>query len=260
MGCQDVGCGLEGSFKYSGVLHVVAGSLLYYTMLYQGILPLACSAVISFWGRQAKSCGLEGSFEHPGVHYQHNTHTSACSTCCGGSILLTIRLGIEELVAIPSSGRNAAFFGMICHIFSSLHPKWLALQACRAATSSASVGNRKSDSVMSVWALVKLYLSSSIAEMDPGSCVHASSWTIDSSVDPENFHPDNLQQCVSPTHHLNHSFPVSSLGNSIPYWGLLLAQYLRAPASAVRPKLEGSVCHKREVSSLSYTSWGCNTA
>ena len=93
----------------------------------------------------------------------------------------------------------------------------------------------------------------------PGSCVHASSWTIDSSVDPENFHPDNLQQCVSPTHHLNHSFPVSSLGNSIPYWGLLSAQYLRAPASAVRPKLEGSVCHKREVSSLSYTSWGCNT-
>ena len=47
----------------------------------------------------------------------------------------------------------------ICHIFSSLHPKWLALQACRAATSSASVGNRKSDIVMSFWAKVKLYLS-----------------------------------------------------------------------------------------------------
>ena len=84
------------------------------------------------------------------------------------------------------------------------------------------------------------------AEMAPGSCVNASSWTIDSSVDPENFHPDN--------HHLNHSFPVSSLGNSILCWGLLSAQYLRAPASAVRPKLEGSVCHKREVGSLSYTS------
>ena len=38
-------------------------------------MPLACSAIISFWGRQAKSCGLEGSFEHPGVHYQHDTHT-----------------------------------------------------------------------------------------------------------------------------------------------------------------------------------------
>ena len=83
--------------------------------------------------------------------------------------------------------------------------------------------------------------------MAPGSCVHASSWTIDSSVDPENFHPDDLssgQQCVSPPHHLNRSFPVSSLGNSIPCWGLLSAQYLRAPASVVRPKLEGSVCHK----------------
>ena len=71
-----------------------------------------------------------------------------------------------------------------------------------------------------------------------------------------------LQQCVSPPHHLNHSFPVSSLGNSIPCWGLLSAllqfietimglylgsfsidestllsaQYLRASASAVRPK------------------------
>ena len=54
---------------------------MYYTMLCQGILPLACSAIISFWGRQAKSCGLEGSFEHPGVYYQHHTHTSACSTC-----------------------------------------------------------------------------------------------------------------------------------------------------------------------------------
>ena len=64
-----------------------------------------------FFGRQAKSCGLEGSFEHPGVHFQHDTHTSACSTCCGDSFLLTIRLGIEELVAIPSSGRNTAFFG-----------------------------------------------------------------------------------------------------------------------------------------------------
>ena len=71
----------------------------------------------------------------------------------------------------------------------------------------------------------------SIAEMAPGSCVHASSWAINSSVDPENFHPDDLQQCVSPPHHLNHSFPVSSLGNSIPCWGLLSAQYLRALAS-----------------------------
>ena len=68
--------------------------------------------------------------------------------------------------------------------------------------------------------------------MAPGSCVHASSWTIDSSVDPENFHPDDLQQCVSPPHHSNHSFPVSSLGNSIPCWGPLSAQYLRDPASA----------------------------
>ena len=108
-GCQDGGCGLEGSFKHSGVLHV--GSSLYYTMLCQGILPLACSAIVSFCGRQAKSCGLEGCFEHPGVHYQHDTHTSACSTCCGGSFLLSIRLGIEELVAIPSFGRNTAFFG-----------------------------------------------------------------------------------------------------------------------------------------------------
>ena len=74
--------------------------------------------------------------------------------------------------------------------------------------------------------------------MAPGSCVHAISWTIDSSVDPENFHPDDLQQCVSPPHHSNHSFPVSSLGNSIPCWGPLSAQYLRDPASAVRPKLE----------------------
>ena len=90
--------------------------------------------------------------------------------------------------------------------------------------------------------------------MAPGSCVHASSWTIDSSVDPDNFHPDILQQCVSQPHHLNHSFPVSSLGNSIPCWGLLPAQYLRVPASAVIPKLEGSVCHKREAGSLSYTS------
>ena len=40
-GCQDEGCGLE----HSGVLHVVAGSSLYYTMLCQGILPLACSAI-----------------------------------------------------------------------------------------------------------------------------------------------------------------------------------------------------------------------
>ena len=94
----------------------------------------------------------------------------------------------------------------------------------------------------------------STAEMAPGSCVHASSGTIDSSVDPENFHLDDLQQCVSPPHHLNHSFPVSSLGNSIPCWGLLSAQFLRAPASAVRPKLEGSVCHKREAGPLSYTS------
>ena len=90
--------------------------------------------------------------------------------------------------------------------------------------------------------------------MAPGSCVHASSWTIDFSVDPENFHPDDLQQCVSPPDHLNHSFPVSSLGNSIPCWGLLSAKYLRASASVVRPKLQGSVCHKREVGSLSYTS------
>ena len=102
---------MEGSFKHSGVLHFVASSSLYYTMLCQVILPLACSAIISFWGRQAKSCVLEGSFEHPGVHYQNDTHTSACSTCCGGSFLLTIRLGIEELVAIPSSGRNTAIFG-----------------------------------------------------------------------------------------------------------------------------------------------------
>ena len=101
---------MEGSFKDSGVLHAATGSLLYYTMLCQGILPLACSAVISFWGRQAKICGLEGSFEHPGVQYQHDTHTSACSTCCGGSFLLIIRLGIQELVAFPSSGRNKAFF------------------------------------------------------------------------------------------------------------------------------------------------------
>ena len=75
-------------------------------MLCQGILPLACSAIISFLGRQAKSCGLEGSFEHPGVHYQHHTYPSACSTCCGGSFLLTIHLGIEELVAISSSGEK----------------------------------------------------------------------------------------------------------------------------------------------------------
>ena len=94
-GCQDGNCGLEGSFKHSGVLHVAA----------------ACSAIISFWGRQAKSCGLEGSFKHPGVHYQHDIHTSACSTCFGGSFLLTICLGIEKLVAIPSSGRNTALFG-----------------------------------------------------------------------------------------------------------------------------------------------------
>ena len=79
-------------------------------MLCQGILPLDCSAIISFWGCHAKSCGLKGSFEHLGIHYQHNTHTSACSTCCSGSFLLTIRLGIEELVAISSSGRNTAFF------------------------------------------------------------------------------------------------------------------------------------------------------
>ena len=88
--------------------------------------------------------------------------------------------------------------------------------------------------------------------MAPGSCVHASSWAIDSSVDPENFLSKDLQQCVSPAHNLNHSFPVSSLGNSIPCWGLLSAS-----ASAVRPKLEGSVCHKREVGSLLYTSSGC---
>ena len=92
-------------FKHSGVLHVAAGSSLYYTMLCQGTLSLACSAIISFWGRQAKSGGLEGSFEHSGVHYQHDTHTSTCSTCCVGSFLLTIRFGIEELVAISSSGR-----------------------------------------------------------------------------------------------------------------------------------------------------------
>ena len=77
---------------------------------------------------------------------------------------------------------------------------------------------------------------------------------LNSSVDPDNFHPDDLQQCVSQPHHLNHSFPVSCLGNSITCWGLLSAQYLRAPASAVRPKLKGSVCHKREVGSLSYIS------
>ena len=70
----------------------------------------ASCAIISFCGRQAKSSGLEGSFEHPVVHYQQDTHTSACSTCCRGSFLLTIRLGIEELVAIPSSGTNTAFF------------------------------------------------------------------------------------------------------------------------------------------------------
>ena len=110
-GCQDGGCGLEGSFKHSGVLHVAAGSSLHYTMLCQSILPLACSAIISFWGRQAKSCGLEGSFKHPLVHYQHDSHTSACSTCCGGSFLLTIHIRMEELVAIPSSGRNTTFFG-----------------------------------------------------------------------------------------------------------------------------------------------------
>ena len=102
LGCQDGGCGFEESFKHSGILHVAAGSLLYYTTLCQGILPLAYSAIISFWGCQAKSWGLEGSFKHPGIHYQHNIHTSACSTCCSGSFLLTIRLGIEKLVAIPS--------------------------------------------------------------------------------------------------------------------------------------------------------------
>ena len=32
------------------------------------------------------------------------------------------------------------------------------------------------------------------------------------------------------------------------------------PGAAVRPKLEGSVCHRREVGSLSYTSRGSNTA
>ena len=45
---------LGRSFKHSGVLHVVACSSLYYTILCQGILPLACSAIISFRGRQAK--------------------------------------------------------------------------------------------------------------------------------------------------------------------------------------------------------------
>ena len=37
-------------------------------------------------------------------------------------------------------------------------------------------------------------------EMASGSCVHAS-WTIGSSMDPENLHLDDLQQCVSPPHH-----------------------------------------------------------
>ena len=147
---------------------------------------LACSAIISFWEHQAKSCGLEGSFEHPGVHYQHDTHTSACTTCCGGSFLLTVHLGIEELVAIPSSG------------------------------------------------------------MAPGTCVHASSRTIDSSVDPENFHP-----------------AISSFEPLIP--SFQPRQQHSLLDSAVSPVLESfSVCchtkagglslSQKEVNSLSYTS------
>ena len=53
--------------KHLHVSHVEAHSSLHYAVLCQGILLLACSAILSFWGHQAKSCGLEGSFEHPGV-------------------------------------------------------------------------------------------------------------------------------------------------------------------------------------------------
>ena len=80
---------------------------LYHVVSGQPAFSLLCN----HQGRHARRCGLEGSFKHPEVHDQHDTHTSACSTCCGGSFLLAIRLGIEELVTIPSSGRNTAFFG-----------------------------------------------------------------------------------------------------------------------------------------------------
>ena len=56
--------------------------------------------------------------------------------------------------------------------------------------------------------------------MAPGSCVHASSWTIDSSVDPENFHPDDLQQCLSTS-----SFEPTNLYHLL-YSGLILQNFL----------------------------------
>ena len=100
------------------------------------------------------------------------------------------------------------------------------------------------------------------AEMAPGSCVHASSWAIDCSVDPENFHPDDFQQCLSTLsfESFRGDFLVSSLGNSIPFLGLLSAQYLRSPGSAVRQKLDSSVCHKKGNWFILVNSCGCNTA
>ena len=140
-----------------------------------------------------------------------------------------------------------------CHIFSSLHLKRVALQACRPAASLATVGNRKNDSV---------HRTRRKAEMAPGSCVHASSWAIDCSVDPENFHPDDFQQCLSTLsfESFRGDFLVSSLGNSIPFLGLLSAQYLRPPGSAVRQKLDSSVCHKKGNWFILVNSCGCNTA
>ena len=138
-----------------------------------------------------------------------------------------------------------------------------------AATSSASVGNRKSDSaclpgpqskLLVILASLVIPRMHSMAEMVPGSCVHASSWAIDSSVDPENFHLDDLQQCVSQSHHLNHSFPVS-----------ILEQQHSLLGSAVSPILEGSsVCCQTKAGGLSLSQKGswfalihflrCNTA
>ena len=79
------------------VLHVKARSSLHYAVLCQGILLLACSAILSFWGHQAKSCGLEGSFEHPGVRYQHNSHISCLSCCCGSFLLIQFDLASRNL-------------------------------------------------------------------------------------------------------------------------------------------------------------------
>ena len=108
--------------------------------------------------------------------------------------------------------------------------------------------------------------------MAPGSCVHASSWAIDSSVDPENFHQDDLQKCLSTSSFQGctafQRWPQVLVSMKVP--GLLILQWMLRTfirtqprqqhsllGSAVSPILEGSsVCCQTKAGGISLSQKG----